>query len=885
MFVMLRSLFVIAIAAAEAWCSSGNLPIAFEINKGQAAPEFGFVSRSERYAVLLSAARVEWASGKSRVSAVLVGAHAAVPGEPESPLPGVVNYVRGRNSADWLLAIPTYSRARYRGVYPGIDVVYYGNEGRLEYDFLVAAGADAARIHMRYEGARRLRLSRAGDLLLETASGTIQQQRPVAYQERAGRRRAVAVHYVLEGDTVRLALARYDHSQPLVIDPPLTWATYSSFHSNTTDVSGAATDAAGNVYVTGYAISPLGDADCVVAELNPTGTTVLYRTVLAGSGDDAGYAVAVDASGNVYVTGQTDSPDFPITNPAQKLAGLGIDAFAAKLDPTGKVVYATYLGGSLTDVGYALAVDVSGDLYVTGGTQSPDFPHSANAYQSALAGGIDTFVSVFDPNGGLIYSSYFGGTGDDVAYGIAVDIGYNVYLTGTTTSTNFPVSGSAFQPHSAGGIDGFVTKLAPFGAPVYSTYVGGSGSDAPAAIVVDGAGAAYVAGATDSTNFPTRSAFQNVFYGKKDIFAFKLSADGTQLAYSTYIGGSGTDTASGAALDTLGNFYIAGRSDSEDFPTINAFAPSRKGIANAVVTALSPTGSTLEFSTYLGGSGQDGANALALNCATGLSIAGNTASPDFPVTAGVMQSTFGLNQQDGFVANIGVAPIVPLISTGGVQNGATFQPSPVAPGSVVTIKGVALAGRTAAALAFPLVNSMGGVTVTVNGTPAPLFYVSPSQINIQLPYEIAPGTAALSVNACGGTSSVSNFTVAPAAPYILLGGNGQALIQNANYSLNTAAQPAHVGETVVVYLIGIGAVDNPVPTGTPAGTAVLAHAKAAASATIAGQPAQLLFLGLTPSFVSLAQANVVVPNLAPGQYDLTLTVGGVASNTVKLNVQ
>ena len=882
---MFRCLFVFVIAAAEAWCSSGNLPIAFEVNRGQAAPQFGFVSRSERYAVLLSPAHVEWASGKSRVSAFLEGARTTAAGEAESPLPGVVNYVRGRNAADWLLDIPTYSRARFHEVYPGVDIVYYGSEGRLEYDFLVAAGADPARIRMRYEGARRIRLNRGGDLLLETGSGTIQQQKPVAYQERAGHRRPVAAHYVLEGNTVRLALARYDHSQPLVIDPPLTWATYSSFHSTTSDVSGVATDSAGNVYVTGYAISPLGDADCVIAELNASGTSVLYRTVLAGSGDDAGYAIAVDASGNVYVTGQTNSPDFPVTNPAQNLAGLGIDAFAAKLGPTGKVVYSTYLGGSLTDVGYALAVDLSGDLYVTGGTQSPDFPHSANAYQAALAGGIDTFVSVFDPNGSLIYSTYFGGSADDVAYGIAVDVGYNVYLTGTTSSTNFPTTASVFQAHSAGGIDGFVTKFAPFGAPVYSTYIGGSGDDTPAAIVIDGAGAAYVAGETNSTNFPTKSAFQNVFYGKKDIFAFKLHADGTQLDYSTYVGGSGTDTAGGLAVDTVGNLYIAGRSDSEDFPTVNAFAPSRKGIANAVVTALSPTGSTLQFSTYLGGSGQDAANALALNCATGLSIAGNTASPDFPVTAGAMQSSFGLNQQDGFIANIGVAPIVPVVGTGGVQNGATFLPSPVAPGSVVTIKGIALAGRTAAALAFPLVNSMGGVTVSVNGTPAPLFYVSPTQINIQLPYEITPGTAALSVNACGGTSSVSNFTVAAAAPYILLGGNGQALIQNPNYSLNTAAQPAHVGDTVVVYLIGIGAVDNTVPTGTPAGTAVLAHAKAAASATIAGQPAQLLFLGLTPSFVSLAQANVVVPSLAPGQYDLTLTVGGVASNTVKLNVQ
>ncbi|HLK48612.1 MAG TPA: SBBP repeat-containing protein [Bryobacteraceae bacterium] len=882
---MFRRLVLFAFAVSGGWCASGSLPIAFEVNRGQAPAEFGFVSRSEHYAVSLSAARVEWASGKSRVTAVLEGARPDASGAAESPLPGVVNYVRGGNPSKWLLDIPTYRQARYRGVYPGIDVLYYGKEGRMEYDFLVAAGANPNLIRMRYRGARRMRLSSAGDLLLETASGTIQQQKPVAYQERGGQRRPVAARYIVDGSTVRLAVAHYDRAQPLVIDPPLSWATYSSFHSSTTDVAAVATDPAGNVYISGYAISPLGDADCVVAQLNPTGTTVLYRTVLAGSGDDAGYAIAPDAFGNVYVTGQTDSSDFPNTNPGQSLGGMGIDAFAAKLDHTGKLVYSTYLGGSQTEVGYALAVDMSGNLYVAGGTQSSDFPRTGNAFQNTIAGGIDAFVSVFDPNGSLLYSTFFGGSADDIAYGIIVDPAYNVYLTGTTTSTNFPVTSAAFQPHSGGGIDGFVTKLAPFGGPLYSTYIGGSGDDSPAAIAVDGAGAAYVAGATSSSNFPTKSPFQGVFYGKKDIFAFKMNAAGSQLVYSTYVGGSGTDTAGGVALDANGNLYIAGHSDSEDFPTVNAFAPSRKGAVNGVVTALGPAGNTLNFSTYLGGSNQDSANGIALNCTTGLSIAGNTASLDFPVTAGVMQSTFGLNEQDGFVASIGLPPIAPAVATNGVQNGATFLASPVAPGSVVTIKGAALAGLTASALSFPLLNSMGGVTVNVNGAPAPLFYVSPTQINIQLPYEVTPGTAALSVNACGGTSAVANFTVAPAAPYILLGGNGQALIQNPDYSLNTTARPAHAGDIVVVYLIGIGAVDNSVPTGTPAGTAVLARAKAVSSATIAGQPAQIQFLGLTPNFVSLAQANVVVPNLASGQYDLTLTVGGVASNTVKLNVQ
>jgi uncharacterized protein (TIGR03437 family) len=345
------------------------------------------------------------------------------------------------------------------------------------------------------------------------------------------------------------------------------------------------------------------------------------------------------------------------------------------------------------------------------------------------------------------------------------------------------------------------------------------------------------------------------------------------------------DNASGIALDANSNFYITGSSSSQDFPVPNGFATSLKGTVDAVVAAISPNGSSLQFGSYLGGSIQDSASAVAFNCATGLMVGGSTRSTDFPVTAGTVQTTFGLNSQDAFVANIGVAAPIPAVATGGVQNGATFLPTPVAPGSVVTIKGTNLAGSIAAAPSFPLVTSMNGVTVSVNGTLAPLFYVSPTQINIQLPYEIAPGAAALSVNACGGTSQVASFSVAPAAPYILLAGNGTPLIQNPDYSLNTPTQPAHPGDTVMVYLIGTGALDNPIANGVAAPMNVLSRATAGSSATVGGQPAQIYFLGMTPGFVGLAQANVTLPSLPSGQYALTLTVGGIASNTVQINMQ
>jgi len=883
---MYRRVFLIASLATAAWCDTRSLPIAFEPNEGQAPAEFGFVSRSGQYGLSLSAARVEWASGPSRVSAVLEGAQAKAEGQAEDPMRGVVNYVRGANPATWLLDVPTYGRVRYPNIYPGIDVVYYGKDGRLEYDFVVAPSAHPERIRMHYQGARAMRLDADGNLLLETSTGTLMQHRPVAYQEMSGSRRPVEARYVINGDRVRLQLARYDRSKPLVIDPPLTWATYSSFHSTNSGISSVATDAAGNIYVTGYEISPLADSDCMVAELNPAGTAVVFKTVIAGSGDDAGYAITLDPLGNIYVTGQTDSNDFPMVGPSQPIAGLGIDAFAAKLDSTGKIVYSTYLGGSLTDVGYGLALDVSNNLYVTGGTQSTDFPHTGNPYQSTSGGGADAFLSVFDPTGKMLYSTFLGGTGDDVGYGVAVDVGYNVYLTGSTKSTNFPVTAAARQPHNAGGIDAFVTKLAPFGGPIYSTYIGGTGDDIPVGIAVDSAGLAYVGGDTTSNDLPTSiNAFQGLSHGRGDMFAFKLIADGTQLGYMTYLGGGGADNASAMALDTTGVLYIAGNSSSPDFPIANAFVTTLKGATDGIVAAVSADGRSLPFSSFLGGSGSDTASAVSFNCAAGLMVGGSTTSTDFPVTANALQTTFGLNSQDSFVANIGVTGPIPAVSPGGVQNGATFLPTAVAPGSVVTIKGSNLAGLIAAAQSFPLGTAMSGVTVSVNGTAAPLFYVSPTQINIQLPYEIAPGTAALSINACGGTSQVASFTVAPAAPYILIAGNGAALIQNPDYTLNTPSQPAHPGDTVMVYLIGAGALDNSIPDGVAAPMNVFSRAVAASSATIGGQTASIYFLGMTPGFVGLAQANVTIPSLPSGQYALTLTVGGVTSNTVQINVQ
>ncbi len=861
------------------------LPVPFEINKGQARPEYGYMLRGQGYTISLSATHVDWVSRESHVHAVLEGSSAVASGEPELPLPGVVNYLRGRNPSAWLFDIPTYERVRYRDVYPGIDAIYYGKEGRPEVDFQVAPGQDPNQIRIRYEGVRSLRVDRHGNLELKTPGGTFRQQRPFLYQEVSGVRREVAGGYRIAAGSVRFQVGRYDHSLPLVIDPPLTWSSYVG-GSNAEQALAVATDGAGNTYTAGAVTSEAGDADCFVSKLNASATTPLFTTVIGGTlGNDAANAIVLDSVGNIYIAGQTDADDFPVYGSKQNLAGLGVDAFLLKLDPSGKLLYATYIGGSSNDIAYALGVDASNNVYVAGGTQSSDFPAAGSPYQRASGGGIDAFLALFTPDGNLFYSTYLGGIGDDIARGVAVDLSYNVYLTGTTTSTNFPVTAKALQARNAGGVDAFVTKLAPVGAPVYSTYLGGSGDEAASGIAVDSAGSAYVVGDTSSTNFPVLNAYQARNAGNRDIFVVQLAADGTRLAFSTYVGGSGKDTASAVAIDSTGMVFVAGRTESKDFPVSDAVQQSAKGASDAVVLGLNAGGQTLRFSTYLGGSGDESVTAMRLDCAAGLLVAGGTTSNDFPVVNGAAQPRVPVGSMSGFVARLGVVTQPAAIQPGGVQNGATFLPTAVAPGSVLTVKGTNLGNAIASAPSYPLPMSLGGTSVKVNGNAVPLYSASPGQVNAQVPYELSPGSASVSVSACGGPSGSATFQVQAAAPYILLGGNGAPLIQNPDYGLNSADKPAHAGETVTVYMIGLGALDNPVPTGAAAPLNPLSRAKAPSTAKIGGQGAQILFLGLTPTYVGLAQANVVVPALSAGRYDLSISVGGVTSNTASIYVQ
>ena len=725
----------------------GKLPLYFEANRGQTDPQVKFLFRGPRSTLFLtpteavlalrSAARPTRAASIASVTedvpdattqptqetqltvlrTSFVGANPKTRVEGQEELPGKANYFIGNDPKKWRANVPTYAKVQHRDLYPGIDLIYYGNQRQLEYDFVVAPGADPNLIKLGFHGAKEITLADSGDLILTTEIGDVRLQKPLVYQFRKdGHKELIAGNYVIrptltvssssqsEGTghaspvTVAFQIADYDASRPLIIDPVLFYSTYLGAGDDDAGFS-IAVDVSGNAYVAGYAVSTnfpttpgvfqstlSGPIDAFVTKLNPTGSGLVYSTYLGGSNNDEAFGIGVDAAGNAYVAGATDSTNFPTTPGAfQTTLSGGNDLFITKLNPTGSgLVYSTYLGGSEFDnLANGIAVDAAGNAYVSGLTFSTDFPTTIGAFQTAYGGGIrDAFVTKLNPLGtGLVYSTYLGGSDNDYSFGgVTVDAAGNAYVAGFTESTDFPTTPGAFQTTYAGGGDVFVTKLNPLGSGlVYSTYLGGSGFDTSTSIAVDAAGNAYVAGLTDSTNFPTTSgAFQTTFGGgSDDAFITKLNPLGSGLVYSTYLGGSGFDLITRIALDAQPNpdAYVTGGTDSTDFPTTtNAFQTALGGVEDAFVTKLNPTGSGLVYSTYLGGSGDDEGFGIALDTLPNPNayVVGFTESTNFPTTPGAFQPAFG-GVDDAFVAKITEAMIPPGQAMERVTGGGTIN--------------------------------------------------------------------------------------------------------------------------------------------------------------------------------------------------------------------
>jgi hypothetical protein len=476
-----------------------------------------------------------------------------------------------------------------------------------------------------------------------------------------------------EDRTVTFEVGDYEPRAALVIDPVLAYSTYLG-GSSAEEAAAIAVDAAGQAYVVGHsssadfpttagALQPnyAGVRDAVVSKLSPLGDSLLYSTFIGGSNDDAGLAVAIDAAGNAYIAGQTASSNFPTTAGAFQTTHQGgeNDGFVLKLSALGNaLLYSTYLGGSANDNcgNNSIAIDSAGNAYVTGFTESSNFPTTLGAFQTAKAGQADAFVSKLNPLGtSLIYSTFIGGAARDYGVSLGLDSSGSATIAGVTKSVNFPTQ-SAFQSAFGGGsTDGFVAKLNPLGsALVYSTYLGGSAEDNGVGIALDPAGNAYAVFETYSTDLTTVSPFQPSNAGQLDAFIAKINPLGGRV-YATYLGGSRDDDGVAIAVDAAGDAHVTGTTFSTDFPTLDAFQATRAGVQDVFVTKFAPTGSALFFSTYLGGDLQELGNTIAVSATADIYIAGYTRSTDFPVTLGAFQTTFG-GIQDGFAAKIGLLP-------------------------------------------------------------------------------------------------------------------------------------------------------------------------------------------------------------------------------------
>jgi len=636
---------------------------------GALGDELGQVGRAER---LARAGRPDRAERPERIASfriALEGARANAPIEAGAALITRSNYFIGADPDRWRTNIPNYASVTYREVAPGVDLVLHSSpEGLIEYDFVVAPGVSPT-LTVRFEGAERVTLGAAGALEIHVGGAIVEQPAPVLYQEIGGRRVPVEGGYRLAGgDRVRFDVGAYDPNHRLVIDPVLVYGTYLG-GSEDERLYGLAVDASGASYVVGQTEStnfPTADSiqdsfgggswDAFVAKLSPAGDALVYATYLGGSANDYAHGIAVDASGAAYVAGGTASTNFPTANAFQSsYAGGGSgDAFVAKLSPAGDaLLYATYLGGSASsDYAHGVAVDASGAAYVSGVTYSTDFPIK-DALQSSYAGGDgNAFVTKLSPAGdSLAYSTFLGGSGDDdFLTRIAIDASGAAYLVGSTTSADFPTA-YPVQGSNAGSLDVFVAKLTPQGhALVYSTYLGGSSSDSAHAIAVDATGAVYVTGRTISTDFPTSNPFQSSNAGSFDVFVAKLTPAGDALVYSTYLGGSSHDLGYAIAVDALGAAYVAGQTGSTDFPTSNPFQGSNAGGIDAFVAMLTPSGDALAYATYLGGSSDDRGRGIALDATGAVYVAGYTNSTDFP-TANHYQYAAG--RADGFIVKLG----------------------------------------------------------------------------------------------------------------------------------------------------------------------------------------------------------------------------------------
>jgi hypothetical protein len=699
--------------------------------------------------------------------------------EAEERLPGSANFFLGNRPEKWKTAVPVYEKIRYRDLYPGVDMTYGGSGRRIKSEFLVAPGADPHSIRLTYRGADNLEIGANGDLIVRGESVEMREEAPVVYQETSAGRTAIAARYVLrDRHTLAFEIGAYDSSLPLIIDPTLSYATYLG-GSGISSVCGLAVDFAGNLYVTGWTESldfhisgPVqasngGGDDAFIAKLNPSGNGFLYATYIGGTSDDRGAGIAVDGSGQAYVTGSTLSTNFPVASAAySRLNGSLHDAFALKLSANGSMLaYSTYLGGSNAEYAYGIAVDSSGNAYIAGDTMSANYP-VVGGVQTTFGGVADAFLTKLSSTGSVVYSTFLGGTGTEHAGGVAVDGSGNAYIAGGTTSTNFPVLG-AIQSVNGGSEDVFLTKINAAGSQiVYSTYLGGNGggsSELASGVAVDSAGNAYLAGVTNSANFPvTAGAFQTGFNGFADAFAAKINTAGSALAYSTYFGGTSFDAANAIAVDSGGNAYLAGYSSSAGLPSVAPVQATFNGFYDAFVSKLNPQGNALSFSTFYGGTGSDSANAIAIDANGNIFVGGQTSSLDMTLLSPIQSTNIG--GVTGWVARFGVTAPPPQL-----PSAVSVSPSS---GSANTVTFTAQFSDSAGGAALTSVALLLNTTASSNYACQVTY--TPANGQFALANDVAT-SGSTTVIAGGGLAQNDQCTLNGAASSIVISGNNLTL--------------------------------------------------------------------------------------------------------------
>jgi len=823
----------------------GKLPLSFEANRGQSDAKVKFLSRGQGYTLFLtndeavlslrrplaanadrdqlaklSAADFRPTNQNSAVLHMkLVGANPAAEISGGDRQEGKSNYFIGNDPAQWRTDITNYSKVRYQNAYPGVDLVYYGNQQQLEYDFVVAPGADPRSITLDVSSASAvsgnrnsapLSIAANGDLLVPTEGGEVRFHKPVVYQpttaanahEIGGNPADLTAENSIDGrwvlksnDQVGFELASYDASRPLVIDPALAYSTYVG-GTGTDGAFGVAIDQFGSAYVTGFTTSTnfptrnpfqktlAGGVDTFVLKLNRTGTALAYSTYIGGSSTEYPFGIAVDSTGAAYELGNTGSANFPVTAGAYQTTCASCanypDVFVTKLSTAGNALaYSTFVGGSGDDRAFGITLDSSNNAYFVGWTTSNDFPTTAGAFQTANNGGIsDAFVTELNAAGSLlVYSTYLGGSAQDVGFGIALDSANNAIVTGYSYSLDYPVTAGAFQTSTTVNGAAWVTKLNVGGtAEIYSTYLGGTdGTSAGNSIKVDAAGNAYVTGYTCASDFPTTAGVVQATFGGDctsaggDAFVTKLNPTGTAPVFSTYIGGSGDDVGFSIGLDQSNNIYIIGRSSSTNYPTTaGAFQTAMAGGYDCIYSIINPTGTQLLYSTYVGGTAVDVAFVMAVDKLGNSYVIGRTYSTNFPVTPGVLQSAlkgstnaivFKFSPGDmawPMSLNFGA---VALGSTSG-QMTTTFSNSDIGP---LTLTSQTLVGTAAAD--YTIVNNTCGTSLARGASCAITLTFAPSVTGTRSAILTLTDSAANSPQnvSLTGVGSSSNASLTPAS--------------------------------------------------------------------------------------------------------------------------